>query len=702
MKKPGFWSKNNFLYSQIAALLLLNLFAGVTFCAKLFADQSLYWDNLKLFSFFRDNLHALNYFGEIAWWNPTIQHGFPIYYTSVLGVNCTSPLFVLAGVIAYMLGKVGITITAYHALYVCYFGFVIPCAFNLGLLLLARQIFKKAAAMFFVIALGAFSPGVIFNLSDNGLEHTAYGLLFAGMYVKFLKHPQRKTFWGMIAAAAILGISLNHLFLYWNILFIPLFIVVSHLFSPLGFTASVKRMMASMPLMQWLIAGLLVLVCILPAMIAFADGSDILRATLGSRTYSYWGLDLGNPLEMLTASTPGIGFEWSVPYFSPQRIEHGKSLGYLYLGLLTLPLAIVGALFGQRAWRMRFGLLTIIASIMISMSGYSPLFGAILMLPSPLRAVRHFADTTFRNGMFFLLILLAGLGVEILLRRPHLVRRIFLPCFLASSTISMLLFAHLYGEKTVQHPIFGFALALIAFFTVALLWYSRAKSERRKREILIILLILTFADVSTVAFWHVRMVIYPQAEKITEPGVTSIGCGNSSINHWAQNLLLLRQVKELELTGANLASLPPLALYADLNRVLTQNETLRKQLPPLLSVEDMQDAALAAVINRQPLQGGTIAVTGQTYNTLSLKITAPETTLLFWRDAYFPYWRALVNGSETQIIPAFGAFKTILVPQGASEVTFSFSPGSLPLSLFAAYFVILASCAIKITIRIEH
>ncbi len=63
---------------------------------------------------------------------------------------------------------------------------------------------------------------------------------------------------------------------------------------------------------------------------------------------------------------------------------------------------------------------------------------------------------------------------------------------------------------------------------------------------------------------------------------------------------------------------------------------------------------------------------------------------LFWRDAYFPYWTATVNGKDSGIIRAFGAYKAVALPTGESKVSFRFQPTPVAVSLSAAYSAILA------------
>ena len=150
---PGFLRKNNYFWAQLLFLVVLNVFAGVVLFGGYLHTGSLFGDTLKGFSFFHDNLHSLNYFGQIAWWNPNIQHGFPLYYASILAFDCATPLFVLTAATVWMLGLFRIHLVAYFPLFILYVGFLIPLLFSFGLLILARQIFRDHKVILFVLLL---------------------------------------------------------------------------------------------------------------------------------------------------------------------------------------------------------------------------------------------------------------------------------------------------------------------------------------------------------------------------------------------------------------------------------------------------------------------------------------------------------------------------------------------------------------------
>src|SRR5688572_7029586 len=80
--------------ASTSLVLGLAFFSFFVTCFFFLKDGALYWDNGQHFSQFRDNLHSLHAHGEIAWWFPHVQGGWPSYYYSILGFpHGASPVF---------------------------------------------------------------------------------------------------------------------------------------------------------------------------------------------------------------------------------------------------------------------------------------------------------------------------------------------------------------------------------------------------------------------------------------------------------------------------------------------------------------------------------------------------------------------------------------------------------------------------------
>jgi hypothetical protein len=89
--------KKRILWDYVFILLMVSI-SGWVISYDSIMENRLYWDNARNFLPFRDNLQALNNFGEIAWWFPHVGVGCPAYYGSILGsFNCAGPILVTLG-----------------------------------------------------------------------------------------------------------------------------------------------------------------------------------------------------------------------------------------------------------------------------------------------------------------------------------------------------------------------------------------------------------------------------------------------------------------------------------------------------------------------------------------------------------------------------------------------------------------------------
>lgn len=722
-------TERNNLFGQVLFLVVVNLIAGTVLSGFFLANGSLYHDNMKYYSTFRDNLHSLNYFGEIQWWHPNVQEGFPAFYLSLLGINSTTPLFVLLGLSVWLLGQMGIIIKSYLYLYIVYFGFLIPMLFSLSLFSLCRQIFSNSRAILFVLLLAAFSPGIVFILSDvYSLEQSIYSLFFASAYLRFVNRPTTTSFWALCMSLLVTAISFNFYSLYWNIVFIPLFVVFVNLFDEEGFFGKTKIVVGSIPPKHWIVAGAMTVVCLLPAFAASTLSDKFIRTHISKKAYEYTDLRAGNPAEFLTVSTPGIGYEWAskgfdavyFPYAIDANHDGRQHRSYSYMGLLVLTLTFIGLIGGRNPWRRILFFLLVAAAAVIVLSGYSPILGSILALPSPLRANNHFSDGMFRSGGFILLLLSAGLGMEVLLTRNSIWRVAAVVVFSVFSLGSLLLFSASYAISVVQIlqkggtavilsslVIFGFSVMMIFSFLVVLCWLASDDSEKSRKLHFFYLLILTFIDLSTCAFWYTRNTMWEASTTFNEPRVDYIGTGNDARSTYTASLLKMTDLKGLEDRGLNFSYIPKWSIYRSASADSVESFVKTRDTASLILHDELKGSEkFGRFFGRTADANSTYSLEDvkQSYNRLSFEVVLSDEGLFFWRDAYFPHWTATVNGKKTDIARAFWGFKAIALPAGSSSVNFSFSPGYIPYLLLAAYGAILSvSCLwISASLRERH
>jgi Bacterial membrane protein YfhO len=698
---------------EAATILSLALFSFFVTSYFFLNEHRLYWDTSQHFGQFRDNLHALNAFGQIAWWFPQNQFGWPSYYYSVLGFpHGASPLFAATGFTLWLLGRLGMRVTNYHRIYVAYFAFLTPLLFLVSVRIFVGGMLKDRRAILYALILAAFSPGVVLNLGDIGfLEPAALALLFAAALPRFLGAPTRLHFFLLGLSAMALGTSLNFSFLFWDAVAIPAFLAAIW-WSGAADRVRLRHVTARFKPWEWALLAGLVLIAASPNLVAALQPADLVKPELSGTSYNFEELRPGNPLEFLSASLPGFGMDWLPSYRGDYSLlvpKAGAFVGFSYLGLLAVPLALFGLLQGRRPVRTILLLLFLIVFGVVNLAGYSPLFALLLALPTPLRSVNHFSDVLFRGGGFILLIVAAAAGLDLVLQRPAL-RMSFLKGFAALTALGLSLLAWASGTAVMGSTAFGFSLATAVALVACLFWLAHDRSERGVRLAAQALLLVALLDVSTHVFLHVREHIrgsrrfYDEVDERPSPtGIGMVGSGSSY--YYANSALSIRSLLDVIGAGIKPGELPHLKIFSRAHvaaNLSAESAMLDRvgyaNIPSLaLSTPGPELAEFKPFFTDSPRSGSEaysqIQVIRETYNDLEVSVSSPEAALLFVRDAYSPRWQALVNGRRVPIARALHHFKAVVVPAGTSTVRLAFSPPGLGLAIFAAYFCLLAVAA---------
>jgi uncharacterized membrane protein YfhO len=64
-----------------------------------------------------------------------------------------------------------------------------------------------------------------------------------------------------------------------------------------------------------------------------------------------------------------------------------------------------------------------------------------------------------------------------------------------------------------------------------------------------------------------------------------------------------------------------------------------------------------------------------------VEVDARAPCILVLSDAYYPGWKAKIDGETTEIFPAYYAFRGVLVPAGKHTVEYIYFPLSLKIGL---------------------
>jgi uncharacterized membrane protein YfhO len=94
---------------------------------------------------------------------------------------------------------------------------------------------------------------------------------------------------------------------------------------------------------------------------------------------------------------------------------------------------------------------------------------------------------------------------------------------------------------------------------------------------------------------------------------------------------------------------------------------------------------------QENLKGGQVQLVDYRPNQVRLKVDSEGPGVLFLSDRYSPGWRVTVNGTSRDVFRANTEFRAVCVPEGESDVVFSYRPLSLYLGGGASILALLGT-----------
>ena len=232
------------------------------------------------------------------------------------------------------------------------------------------------------------------------------------------------------------------------------------------------------------------------------------------------------------------------------------------------------------------------------------------------------------------------------------------------------------------------------------------------------LLLLTFVDVSTFAFFHMRTVHQTMGPKVvsrterTAAGYVGLETTGTFLRgDYAEHILMYRPLYEMTIGKFDYYGLPRFKLFGaahlDSDLVLKnavarekqdiENLSFSKYESLVLNAETKDVPEYQAFLNARPAAvQGAVEVVSQTYNSMVLKVNSGAQALLFIRDGYSPYWKINVNQQPVPVAPALFNFKAIPVPTGESVVEMRFDPPGIRWAICLSYLVLLGLVGLNI------
>lgn len=684
------WKKGQFCF-----LLGVWLFSSVLSSLFLFSHRALYLDNHLMYGYFYNNLRSLNLFGEPAWWFPNHQYGLPGYLISHIGViNAGTPLFVLLGAWVWGLGALGVKLGGFLSLYLFFLCFALPLLFLLSVWSLARIFFQNGLVIAFILLTAAFSPAIFQNLKDPGfLEISAYGFLFLSAFLHYVMTGTGRAFAGLVLIFLTLAVSAGFILCVWDTWFLAVSLMVLLLMHS-RFCALFKKRLQELGMGRISLVFLAGALCVLPKILIFLDfRGQIIRFGMEGADYSLQRMHAGNPWQWLLSSVPGIGFRNLAEEFT-QFVPAAESFfpHPSYLGLLALPLILMGFLYGRRSLKTYFAAVIGVIYAIVLLGPSSP-FVALGLASFPLsRSLNHYFDMVHGFGGAILLIFAIGLGLEAWLKHRELARR-FLMLFALSSLLSIGIYTLNFSERRQLLGAFSGVFALLSLLFALVLWgLSETKSIRQRSWLWVSLIALALVDVSTHHWYFVKASLASLNRlSLDTPATNGLGTADPTINMGLDSAFYFRTSYELKNRGGD--RLPEVALFSRYHVGEKPDGWDVEQALDGSSIQVSQDfigseAEKTFLANPGNTRNTRLQMKRLDFNSFEVEVENPSSSLLLVRDSFFPGWTAESNGKDVPIFRALGGLKLIALTSEMTRIHFRLFPKAIIYSFALAYFLI--------------
>ena len=126
----------------------------------------------------------------------------------------------------------------------------------------------------------------------------------------------------------------------------------------------------------------------------------------------------------------------------------------------------------------------------------------------------------------------------------------------------------------------------------------------------------------------------------------------------------------------------------------------REDMFPVMADPAFDPASLALLEEPPPMdigssgedrRAGTAEVVERSFNTVRIEADTPGPTLLVLTDAYFPGWRATVNGEPAPVFPSYSVFRSVALEAGQHDVVFHYQPWSLRIGIAISVLAIIGT-----------
>jgi hypothetical protein len=507
-------------------------------------------DTQLIWSFLYFNIFSLLNFHEFAWWDPTALNGWPSYfYATSIYASYLSPYTLPVLGLALFGHLLGMSINTFLILHLTLISYGLSL---LATMLIARELIRHPLARFL--------PALIFTLSEISFQGFRDAWLYASMppalfyLFGLIYYNNRRTPAALIVFVFLTGAflaSLNYAFLQSSLWWTSTFTLLTLLFFPdlikvtLG---AIAQLWASWHGRALLAIGLLFCVSAFAAFFTplWLNLDHVVRIS-GSAPIDY-DLPLSGDFHFGMAAWPAWTnfLMWSpLPEIHDQVLKFdpwAAGIDHRYLGMVTLPLLFVALLScTQDRYVLLLFLTFAICALFITYTAQNLALLPLLEHFPILQNIRTMSNTMPREGPSIMIMLLAGLGLDALLRaRPGKDEASPIPAWLLTAVLlGLIVFGFVLGvlgASSVGAPVRGALTHMAIYLTISTLLclVLLFKPTEGAKPICISLLIISFGDLalSASAYWKRGMVWFANKGVHSYPSPTAIGPISSPEQNW--------------------------------------------------------------------------------------------------------------------------------------------------------------------------
>ena len=659
-------------------------------------------------AFFATSMHSLRLEGDLAWWNPTSHTGYAQYFQALVAPLAPSwghIVFIAWSHLVVILASIGIVIPEYMQYLVVNY-VVLPFLAFLAFAYFCSLIFRTRAAVALVLIVYVLSGIGLWNSAWFYFQEAFSFFFLLAATVALLQRPSARRGLVWLAAALIQIASLN----YWTLYNLFFFVIVVGTYAA-AHRNQVVRLAVRARALYTLRRREFALAVGAFAIVVLAWAALIATAMLEQAgNYVRFIYSMDNALERIVEMR-----RYTTELFNPvldRALEKYIVLNQIhnarYIGIALLPLIIIGILSppGRRArWLLASATLTFVVCL-----GVPFLVLAWKAIPFMDRVLHLFYF--YSHYWQLLLVMLAGLGLDAILRAPSAATRgtamWVIGICLAGSVATMAVLGIFSGQFRTRDVDLEANLhaALVLGVVCALLFRGlRTMHRGEMRWAIAAFFVVLVSDLAwyfhhasrvdmafTVQRWGASVILSPgQQRALGEPwGKPDPALGFRAgvdafmpiVNDfWPLNIFMLpRLINQamVPVVDEQVRSSAPIVFYPD--AVAANDEILAPgAFDPAAIDRRLNVTGLASTggAGSPPVTAGFSYRWRQwLYNEFRVEVTAPADGWLMVRQLYDPAWRVTMDGRALRPLQANRIDMAIPIPKGDHDVRWEYRPVS--------------------------